>query len=430
VALLLLASVPVNAQVVGFGKSATGGLDKMTCLVKDSIDECFTSGRASNLNIIFSKSVVQGPPGFRYVGSNVTIDGCANGQNGVTINQSADGKRGVIIEGPASNVIVKCLRNQGNEGGKKSGFATEFDLLAIDGGSGLVSNVLIDRVTVVGSTDGALDITGDVSDVTIQHSLLYGTPLGQLIKYDPRKRITLAYNIYTANGERNPQIKGDAQTIDFVSNIVVANTISRDGVGNAFDPYGLRIYAGASGSDSPGKPSVNVIGSYFSGPKAIELLDGPDVWLSGNTCVGSACPASTRSSPVPIPAEFATPAIPFADVVVQAGSPNHTARDTEVLASVAALVGGTPPPPPPPPPPTCPTCPVGQECTDPAVGCVPVPTDPCPECPVCPVCPPAKAPADFSYTSTCTNPRVTRTTFADRTVHLVVDRGTCSIDVK
>ena len=84
---------------------------------------------------------------------------------------------------------------------------------------------MVDHCTFVGATDGALDLTGYVSDVTVSWNLFYGTALNQLIKYDTRRRISLHHNVYTADGERNPQIKGDARDIDFVSNAVYSLTI-------------------------------------------------------------------------------------------------------------------------------------------------------------------------------------------------------------
>src|SRR6185295_17895553 len=148
------------------------------------------------------------------------------------------------------------LRFQGT--GLKPGFITEFDLLGLDGTGGAISRVVVDHSTFSGATDGALDITGNVSDVTVQWNLFYDNPMTMLVKYNTRQRISLHHNVYTRNGERNPQIRGDARAIDFVSNVIHASTITSDGVGNTYDPYGTRLHN--STTDSVG----NVVGNFSS----------------------------------------------------------------------------------------------------------------------------------------------------------------------
>jgi len=329
----LMAAAPAGAQIEGFGKDATGGTGRPVCVVHSNVDECFQPGdHARNRTIVFASASVSGPPGKRYIGDNVTLDGCANGQNGVTIRQPADAKRGIIVEGPVSNVVVRCIRFEGQPGGKKPGADTEFDLFALDGEAGQVSRVLVDRVTAIGATDGALDITGDVSDVTVQRSLIYGTPLAQLIKYGHPRRISLHHNVYTANAERNPQIHGDVKDLDFVSNVVYDCSMRTDGVGNAFDPYGLRI------DHADGPVFANVVSNYLGCPTQI-LGDGGRVYTSGNAGPGAFQGGAT--SPNPVPAAFAVTATPIEDLITTlgtVGSPNRTAEDQAQLKTVRAAL--------------------------------------------------------------------------------------------
>jgi hypothetical protein len=334
--LLLLVAAPVAAQIEGFGKSARGGDGKRVCVVRSTIDECFQPGnRAENKTIVFGADTVSGPPGFRYIGSNVTLDGCARGRNGVTIEQPADAKRGIIIEGPASNVVVRCIRFEGTPGGKQPGANTEADLFGLDGESGPVSEVLVDRITVVGSTDGALDITGDVNNVTVQRSLIYGTPLAQLLKYGARRRISLHHNVYTGNGERNPQIHGDATDIDFVSNVVVDCSIRQDGVGNHFDPYGLRI------DHADHRVLANIVNNFLECPSQVEGQSGR-VYTSGNA--GRGAFAGNADTPNPVPMEFRVSPTPVEDLAIglrSVGSPNRTPADEARLKSVAAALAAS-----------------------------------------------------------------------------------------
>jgi hypothetical protein len=319
-------------QFEGYGKSAQGGAGKPVCVVHASIDECFEKGgRVSNRTIVFATDTVAGPPGNRYIGSNVTLDGCAWGRNGVTIQQPANAKRGIIIEGPASSVIVRCIRFEGQVGGKRPGAKTEFDLLGLDGDQAPVSEVVVDRVTIVGATDGALDITGHVSDVTIQRSLFYGTPLAQLIKYGSRRRISLHHNVYVGNGERNPQIRGDAQDVDFVSNIIDDCSIKQDGVGGRFAPYGLRI------DSHDGVVFANVVDNFLGCPS--QVIGTGHVYTSGNA--GRGAFQGNADEPNPVPPAFAvvpTPVEELADTLAAVGSPNRTPDDEARLQTATAAL--------------------------------------------------------------------------------------------
>ncbi len=321
-----------GSQIEGYGKSAQGGAGKPVCVVHSNIDECFQPGNhADDKTIVFATDTVSGPPGNRYIGNNVTLDGCAWGRNGVTIEQPANAKRGIIMEGPLSNVVVRCIRFQGS-GPEHPRFSAEFDLLGIDGTEGLVSRVIIDRVTIVGATDGALDITGDVSDVTVQRTLFYGTPLTQLIKYGSRRRLSLHHNVYTGNGERNPQIRGDAQDIDFVSNVIDDCSISRDGLGNRFDPYGLRI------DNHEGPVFANLVDNFL-GCKSQVIGSGGRIYTSGNAGPGAF--QGNADVPNPVPPAFAivpTPVENLASTLADVGSPNRTPDDeVRIQAATAAL---------------------------------------------------------------------------------------------
>jgi pectate lyase len=160
-----------------------------------------------------------------YLRSNLTIDGGASGVTLLMPNTmpSSRNKRALAIEGPASNIIITKIRFQGSGAG-----GVEQDLIGMDGTGGAISRVVVDRCTFVGASDGAVDITGNVSDVSIQHSLFYdnrgsGT---MLIKYPGPpgstygKRITLHHNVFTNNGERNPQLRGGLTQVDMVANVV------------------------------------------------------------------------------------------------------------------------------------------------------------------------------------------------------------------
>ena len=348
---LFLGALPASAQIQGYGKDATGGAGGSVCTVTTSassgtgsFSSCLSVGNRTIQFAVASATVGS----TQYVKSNTTIDGCANGQNGVTLDQSGGLGRSVIIEGPVSNVIVRCMRFQGPAGTSEGS-----DLLGLDGTGGQISRVAVDRSTFVGAADGALDITGDVSDLTVQKSLFYGSVLTQLIKYDTRMRISIHHNVYTAGGERNPQIKGDATAFDFVSNVVHANTLT-------VDSYGTRLWSGNSSSDSPGNVQINMVANAFMGTNGNIIIQtdsgasASGIYIASNNYCSPAsnCPSSPASSPFTVPAAYAvTPTLPGCMATAMlpgVGSPNRTATDTQKVNAVAAALptnctGGTTP---------------------------------------------------------------------------------------
>lgn len=333
-----------GAEVQGFGKSATGGASAPECMVTSSegsgpgtLDDCLDLGSVSVKFAVAEVTLDE----KAYVDSNTTIDGCAGGMNGVTLSLPSDQERGLVIEGPKSNVIVRCIRFQGE--GKKAGASFEFDLLALDGQGGQVSNVLVDRCTFVRATDGALDIAFDVVNVTVQRSLFYGTPGTMLIKYGTRNRLSLHHNVYTGNGESNPQVTGAVGYLDFVSNVVHDCSLTSDGVGGVFTPYGMRIEHDAA-SDATGIVNANIIANAFldGQSEAFEQVGTGNVFFAeSNRCEG--CVTGTVAPAlIPLPSgyeEFGITPTPVTALVVEllpsVGSPNRTTEDQTRIDSVA-----------------------------------------------------------------------------------------------
>jgi len=105
-----------------------------------------------------------------------------------------------------------------------------------------------------------------------------------------------------------------------------------DGVGNAFDPYGLRI------DHADGPVFANVVSNYLGCPTQI-LGDGGRVYTSGNAGPGAFQGGAT--SPNPVPAAFAVTATPIEDLITTlgtVGSPNRTAEDQARLKTVRAAL--------------------------------------------------------------------------------------------
>ncbi|HXY39528.1 MAG TPA: hypothetical protein VEQ10_07660, partial [Vicinamibacteria bacterium] len=225
------------------------------------------------------------------------------------------------------------------------GFATQDnvgDLVRIDGTDGEVYNIVLDHLSLNAADDGAMDITGNVHDVTVSWCLLYGNPLTSLIKYDTRQRISIHHTVYAHNAERNPQVKGDMQTLDFRNNIVYDWDLLSYG-------YGLLLWSDPSTADSPGVPSVNVVGNAFIAKNSsdgcgIYLKEdaGPvQRWVSDNFSFPSPlCLTSNLSAAISIPAAAqvtTSPSSSLGSVVLPAvGLVPHNSTEQALLDEIAA----------------------------------------------------------------------------------------------
>jgi pectate lyase len=311
----------------------TGGAGGDTCRV-NSLDEegpgtlydCITSQKGPR-TIVFDVAGTLSLRRNTYLHSDTTIDGTTAGRWGITVNMTGDRRRALILEGPVANVVIRGLRFEGAYGDPD---AVEYDHVGLDGTEGPISDVLIEHCTFIGATDGALDITGDVRDVIVRWNLFYGNPRTMLIKYGTRERLSLHRNVFAGNEERNPQIRGDARTIDFVNNVVYDWTwygtdirndpgASVDGnfVGNAF-----------LGDEGTQRPGFSVLNYDDASPGRL--------WVTDNLCSPPCSVISTVEEPLPVP-QPVTP-WPVADLAERllpgVGAPARTERDSEVVERV------------------------------------------------------------------------------------------------
>ncbi len=314
----------------GFGKNATGGAGCAICTVTSSaakgpgtFDACFTMNIGGNAGI--QNATIQFAVSFfttsqrHTLGSNVTIDGCANGQNGVIYNQggtpeTAGTKNGLVTGDTADNIIIRCInfRSTGAPNSEVVGDPNydpnaaskdNFIWLLPDNG-GTVSNVLIDRCTFFQATNKAFDITGSGSsgttrNVTFQRNLVIDGALNTLIKYADgseliKHSISLHHNVFAHGGERQiAQVRdtiGQANgPVDIVNNVAYLATgyfQSNYPDGTTVDPYTLRFWntdaaaegsgTGAAGPVDPsngdstsGNVIANVVANAFLGDRAL-----------------------------------------------------------------------------------------------------------------------------------------------------------------
>ena len=348
-AALLVMSVVFAASASayeGFGYQTQGGTGGSTCRV--------TTLAASGSGSLYNCVVVQVGPRtvvFDVAGTitpadtlsirdpYLTIDGTTAPAPGITIRPPTSSDSLFVID-DTHDVIIRGLRLVGYNTGGSSG--NPADLIALEGIGGEIYNVVLDHLSLTAADDGAIDITGNVHDVTVSWCLLYGNGLTSLIKYGTRQRLSIHHTVYAHNAERNPQVKGDMRTLDFRNNIVYDWSLLSYG-------YGLRLWSAPSGTDSPGIPSVNVVGNAFiakttSGGCGIELIEDTTPvqrFVSDNFASPSPlCLSSNLSSAISITAAAqvnTSPSSALASVVLPTvGLTPHNSTEQALLDAIAA----------------------------------------------------------------------------------------------
>lgn len=328
----------------GFGKDATGGAGKPTYIVTSSSATGAGSFRwavyrpwtgqnlIQNMNIVFAVDTFTTDQTI-YIGSNVTIDGCANGKHGIIFDHGGVGdvngvpsqpprKRGMVLREGSNNVIIRCLNfigygwpNIANTDPTHAQPEYNFIWLAVGSHApgGTISNVLIDRNTFTRTTNKAFDVTsggglsGTTRNVTFQRNLIQDSARGSHIKYADgvnfvRENISYHHNVFAHGGERQPQIVDKVGPFDYVNNIVYTNSgdVPKYPDGGNVSPYGMRVWntsaagqltrIGASRDPFSGNVTVNVVANAFLGNA------GNIVILTDTSIPGDTAPASTAGN--------------------------------------------------------------------------------------------------------------------------------------
>lgn len=359
----LVAAAPATAAVEGFGKAAVGGAGGDTCRVRTtastgagSLAACLETQRGARTIVFGVGGTFVLPQGTRVFRSFLTLDGTTAPAPGVTIKQTW-ARNGFGIEpprgAPIHDVIVRGIRFEGCWSGHGDDSGGD-DLFGLDGEDAEIYNVAIDHCTFTNAADGTIDITQQVHDITVQWSLFYGNPLTMLVKYGRRQRISLHHNVWSKNGERNPQLKGDIEVVDFVNNVVHDWTLRMDAEHQ--DGYGTLVWAAAAGSDSPGAPSGNFVNNAFVArfPKSepglgVRMDPGaaaPRLWIAGNCASPGLSATSTLEAPVAIPPAAAVTTWPAHELkerlLPTVGAPHRTALDEAVIDAVLPALSNCP----------------------------------------------------------------------------------------
>lgn len=288
--------------------------------------------------------------------SYLTIDGSTAPDPGITLTNvgriALEASGGIAVH----DIIVNNIRAIGQGGSVEAN-----DLWELDGSSGApVYNIVLDHLTMSQSGDGSVDIYGDVYDVTLSHSFIFGSIQGHHFSQSSglRERISIYGNVYARNNERQPRVRHETHQLDFVGNVIYgwgwfeggATGMHIDaGTGTPTANVESNVYIHVPGMDGGADDALvvdNMAGSWFF---------NNNTWPTGEN-QGDSSSNSSKVSMVDQGVDFSTPReVPE---VTAAGTHYPTQEEFDLLQTIAASVqgGGTqdppndPPPPPPPPP--------------------------------------------------------------------------------
>ncbi|KAI0541312.1 fibronectin [Xylaria digitata] len=241
----LLALVPLASGLLafpgaeGFGRNALGGRTGSVYHVTNLADKGAGSFRdavsQANRIVVFDVGGTINITDRVVVSKNVYIAGQTAPGGGITVYGNG------LSWSNANEAIVRYMRFRMG----KSGDSGKDGITIADG-----QNMIFDHVSVTWGRDETFSINGDVTNVTIQDSII-GQGLdthscGGLMQTDGG--ISLFRNLYIDNKTRNPKVKG---VNDFQNNVV----------------YNWGGGGGYIAGDSDGQSYANIINNYFiSGP--------------------------------------------------------------------------------------------------------------------------------------------------------------------
>lgn len=284
-------SANVYSTLEGYGTSSTFGLGGDVCTVSSLADDgsgtlrsCIEDRRSDDIPLevrfavggtITLESTLQLDSPF------LTIDGSTAPAPGITIQTGEAKFLGIIAQtnlNRAHDVLISHLRIRGSwdrrdmtdvEGDRTIGVDCENN----DTGAESVNlNVVLNRLSLLNSPDGGPDFWGACRGITLQRTFLYHNVHPITVSAGSasqlRARISIHRNVFWNNPERNPQIRGNVEDLDYVNNVI-----------GGWQWYGVRI-RGNSASDYPKR--INLLSNVWLGDgsgrdaTALELLNMPN----------------------------------------------------------------------------------------------------------------------------------------------------------
>lgn len=276
--------------------------------------------------------------------SYLTIDGSTSPAPGITLN--IPGQR-IVFEASNSRAVHDNIVNNIRTVGSGGALETK-DHWELDGGSGApIFNIVLDHLTMKSSSDGSVDIYGDVHDITLSNSLIWDSIQGQHFSRSSGERdaLTVYRNVYAKINERQPRIRYNTTRLEFVNNVIYGWGWFEGGAG------GMTVKVGGS-QYSPSANIENNIYHYVSGlsggPDNALIIDGEpfgDWFFAGNDWPTGENDDVSTSGRIAIPTaaqvqRLSTTAL--GDTVVPcAGTQFANAEERDLLDTISLAVGGT-----------------------------------------------------------------------------------------
>jgi pectate lyase len=299
---------PVPASTYeGFGKNTTGGAGKQNYEVKNTNDSGPGSLRDAlskgDRNIVFTVAGdIALTKELRATSPNITIDGLSAPAPGITL-------RGACLSIRTGNVILRGFRHRGAPSG--------IDGIALYGAS--ARDIVVDRVSVSGFGDGALDVTEGARNMTIQWCILgAGLPshnLANLVAYQAQ-RVSVHHNLYINADGRCPYVGYNEPDGTKLSPEIVADVVNNLIWGYLHKGTEVRMLGAA-----------NVVNNYYWSRKTppgtvLQIAEGGSAYASGNVSKNGLPIKGNRATPFPVDSPVAmTDALTAAKAVLaQAGA--------------------------------------------------------------------------------------------------------------
>ncbi len=352
--LAMLSNPVASAEYVGFG-SITRGADDCPTGAPETyhVTNLDNSGSGSFRDAVSTgcRYVVFDVSGsidltstLRISESYITIDGSTASSPGITLN--VPGQR-LVLEARSSvavhDIIINNIRAVGN------GIKTETkDIWELDGSSGApIYNIILDHLTMTASSDGSVDMYGDVYNITLSNSLLTDNLVSQHYSESSTSRdgISVYRNVYARNNERQPKIRYQTTRVDYVNNVVYGWGWIEGGAA------GLTLQIGGS-QYTPSGNIENNIHHYVAGLHGSEddalFIDGTlygDWYFSGNRWPAGENDNVSTSAQVAIPAEYKVIRLAVSsladNVVPCVGTHFATAAERQLLSTISLAIGGS-----------------------------------------------------------------------------------------
>jgi pectate lyase len=261
--IIVFSGIARPGQYEGFGSVTKGGEGKpvyhVTSLKDDgSFGTLRDALSKDNRYIVFDTAgTILVTENLEISGSNITIDGSTAPYPGITLKKARPSNLVALLIHNANHIVITYIRVIGFMDKNADIAQEEAGTIAINTvGSGAVKNIIIDHVTIRNAIDSGMDLYGEISNVTIQYCLIAYSHSPQTIShvsrrhgFKKRRNISIHHNVYARNNERNPQLRADVRTVDYVNNIIYDWAYWDEPKG-----YGVRI----KNKWRPGEPKVTI----------------------------------------------------------------------------------------------------------------------------------------------------------------------------